>query len=77
MPNDYYIRNNVHTIYTLPLVSNVAVFKLSAQGGGPLVAAGNGAAAAATMLSEFNNFWIGWVQIVSGQVVTIQQQFVP
>jgi len=77
VPNDYYIRNKVHTIYTLALVSNVAVFKLSAQGGGPLVASGNGAAAAASMLAEFNNFWIGWVQIVSGQVVTIQQQFVP
>jgi hypothetical protein len=77
VPNDYYIRNKVKKIYVLPVVANVAVFKLSAGGGGPLVAAGNGPAAAASMLSEFNNSWIGWLQVAGGKVITIQQQFVP
>ena len=77
VPNDYYIRNKVKKIYVLPVVADVAVFKLSAGGGGPLVAAGNGPAAAASMLSEFNTFWIGWLQVASGKVITLQQQFVP
>ena len=77
VPNDYYIRNKVKKVYVLPAVANVAVFKLSQMGGGPLVNAGNGPAAAAAMLAEFNNSWIGWLQTSGGKVIVVQQQFVP
>jgi hypothetical protein len=77
VPNDYYIRNKVKKIYVVPTVADVAVFKLSQMGGGPLVKAGNGLPAAASMLAEFNNHWIGWLQVSGGKVIAIQQQFVP
>jgi hypothetical protein len=75
--NGYYIRNKVKKVYVVPTVADVAVFKLSSGGGGPLVAAGNGPAAAASMLAEFNNLWIGWLQVAGGKVIAVQQQFVP
>lgn len=78
VPDDYYIRNKVKKIYVLPTVANVAVFQLPDNGGNPNpTAAGNGPAAVASMLSQFNNFWIGWLQISGGKVVAVQQQFVP
>jgi hypothetical protein len=78
VPDDYYIRNKVKKIYVLPTVANVAAFILPDNGGNPNPApAGNGPAAVASMLSQFNNFWIGWLQISGGKVVAVQQQFVP
>jgi hypothetical protein len=77
VPNDFYIRNKVKKVYVVPAVSDVAVFELSQMGGGPLVHAGNGAAAAQAMLSSFNNAWIGWIQIAGGRAIAVQQQFVP
>jgi hypothetical protein len=75
--NDYYIRNKVKRVYTLRAVSNVAVLELTAMGGGPLGAAQSGLNAASASLNHFNNLWIGWIQVSGGQVVVIQQQFVP
>jgi hypothetical protein len=78
VPDDYYIRNKVKKIYVLPTVANVAVFQLPDNGGNPNpTPAGNGPAAVATMLTQFHNFWIGWLQISGGKVVAVQQQFVP
>jgi hypothetical protein len=78
VPNDYWIRNKVHKVYVLPMVPNAAVFKLD-QGGASttLVSAGTGPAAASSMLAEFNNAWIGWIQVAGGKVIVVQQQFVP
>jgi len=75
--DDYYIRNKVKKVYVLPAQSDVAVFELSSMGGGPLFKAGNGLQVASQMLSQFNNSWIGWLQIAGGKVIAIQQQFVP
>lgn len=78
VPNDYYIRNKVAKIYTLKAAPNVAVLKLPMGGGSPEpVLAGTGPSAAAAMLAEFSDYWIGWVQVSGGWVVVIQQQYVP
>jgi len=76
--DDYYVRNKVMKIYVVPAVPNVAVFELPDMGGNPNPApAGNGPQAVATMLSQFNNYWIGWLQISGGKVIAVEQQFVP
>jgi hypothetical protein len=75
--DDYYIRNKVKKVYVLHAVPNVAVLELTAMGGGPLGTPKAGLDAAATMLADFDNSWIGWIQVSGGHVVVIQQQFVP
>ena len=79
VPDDYYIRNKVKKIYVLPTVrKRRGVHPSRINGGNPNpTAAGNGPAAVASMLSQFNNSWIGWLQISGGKVVAVQQQFVP
>lgn len=75
--DDYYIRNKVKKVYVLKVVANVAVLELMAKGGGPLGAPKTGLNAASAMLAQFTERWIGWIQVSGGQVVVIQQQFVP
>lgn len=79
VPNDYYIRNQVPTIYTLPAIPNVAYLQLQYNGGSSEyepTATGLGAAAAG--LASFNpDYWTGWIQVTDGYVTVIQQQFRP
>ena len=75
VPNDYYIRDKVHTIYTLHASPKVKVLELKnlPDWGAPTT----GIAGAAKLLGDFPDRALVWVQVTDGWVVVVQQQYVP
>ena len=79
VPDDYYIRNQVHTIYTTRVVPEVAVVPLDVTQGGPTGANGQtqtGIGAALTIL-ESSPSELVWLQVTDGWVTVVQSQFTP
>lgn len=79
VPDDYYIRNQVHTIYTTRAVPKVAVVPLDVTQGGPTGASGQtqtGIGAALAIL-ESSPSKLVWVQVTDGWVTVVQSQFTP
>jgi hypothetical protein len=79
VPNDYYIRNQVPTVYTTHAVPDLAVVPLEETPGGPTGGNGptqTGVAAASTILNSQTPKLV-WVQVTDGWVTVVQAQFTP
>jgi len=77
--NDYSIRNNVPTVYTLKASPQVAVLSLAdagTGGDGEFNPTTTGVASANAILTDQSHKYV-WVQITHGYVVVIQGQFTP
>ena len=79
VPNDYYIRNQVPTVYTIPAAPTMAVVPLDITSGGPtggLAPAQTGVAAAAGIASSATPRRV-WVVVQDGWATVVQAQFTP
>ena len=74
VPNDHWIRNQSPLVYTLHAVPDVAVGVLGANGSAVEYHPTQQGLAAATPL--VNGSWV-WIEVTSGWVTAIQQQYIP
>ena len=77
VPNDYYIRNQVPTLYALPLADAVATLVLSSPGSTDFQPQADGPAEAAAAIGAATPPVRVWVVVDAGQVTAIQQLFLP
>ena len=78
VPNDYYVRNQVPTVYTTHATPDVAVVPLEASAGGPSGLNGptqTGVAAATGILNSPSQ--LVWLKVTDGWVTVVQAQFTP
>lgn len=77
VPNGVHIRNQADTVYPLVEDGNATVYLLDAAGGMGLLPPVTGFAAAAPALDAWPGPVNVWVVVQGGQVVLLQQQYLP